>query len=168
MTSQINLSRLHTMIESGELPEFQGDRFADVSIVPRQPEAQPMGFYPEDYYLVTPHVDAVARFFIAIRDAFARNRGYGGFKDELFFRLAEAGNWYTAHNPDASAPELLRAILVEAYRFRAVIELEPAVLASAAAHIAIDNVSLLDRREPLSDERPRTPDEVREQLAALA
>jgi hypothetical protein len=29
-------------------------------------------------------------------------------------------------------------------------------------------VSLLDRPDPLSDGRPRTPDEVREQLAALA
>jgi hypothetical protein len=48
MTSQINLSKLHAMIESGELPEYQADRFADVSIVAQQPEAQPMGFYPED------------------------------------------------------------------------------------------------------------------------
>ena len=46
MTSQINLSKLHTMIESGELPEYQGDRFADVSIVSQQPEARPIGFYP--------------------------------------------------------------------------------------------------------------------------
>ncbi|MEI8058475.1 MAG: hypothetical protein WCI29_13860 [Actinomycetes bacterium] len=168
MKSRINLSKLEAIIESGELPEFASNRFADVSIVPVQPEPQPRGFYPEDYYLVTPHVDEVARFFIAIREAFARNRGYGGFKDELFLRLAEAGNWYTAHNPDASAGELLRAMLVEAYQFRAVIELEPAVLASAVAHMAIDNVSLLDRPDPLSDGRPRTPDEVREQLAALA
>ena len=164
MKSQINLSKLEAIIKDGSLPEFEGARFADVSIVPLQPVPQPASLYPEDYYLVTPHVEAVGRFFIAIRDAFARNHGYVGFKDELFFRMAEAGNWYIANNPDASADELLRAMLVEAYQFRDIVELEPAVFASVQATMAVDGVSLLDRPDPLSDVRPRTPKQVRAML----
>ena len=164
MGNRIDLSTMEAMIESGSLPEFEGARFADVSIVPVQPEPQPASFYPEDYYLVTPHVEAVGRFFTAIRDAFARNRGYVGFKDELFFRLAEAGNWYTAHNPDASADGLLRAMLVEAYQFRDIVELEPAVFASVQATMAVDGFSLLDRPDPLSDVRPQTAEQVRAML----
>ena len=164
MKSQINLSKLEAMIESGSLPEFEGARFADVSIVSVQPEPQPASLYPEDFYLVTLHVEAVGRFFIAIRDAFARNSGYVDFKDELFFRLAEAGNWYAAHNPNASAPELLRAMLVEAYQFRDIVELEPAVFASVQATMAVDGLSLLDRPYPLSDVRPQTADQVRAML----
>jgi hypothetical protein len=167
MGKRIDLSAMEAMIESGSLPEFEGVLFADVSIVPVQPEPQPASFYPEDYYLVTPHVEAVGRFFIAIRDAFAGNRGYVGFKDELFFRLAEAGNWYIAHNPDASADELLRAVLVEAYQFRDIVELEPAVFASVQATMAVDGLSLLDRPDPLSDMRPRTADQMRAMLDAF-
>ena len=164
MGNRIDLSTMEAMIESGSLPEFEGARFADASIVSVQPEPQPASFYPEDYYLVTPHVEAVGRFFIAMRDAFARNREYVGFKDELFFRLAEAGNWYTAHNPDASADELLRAMLVEAYQFRDIVELEPAVFASVQATMAADGLSLLDRPDPLSDVRPQTAEQVRAML----
>ena len=164
MSSRIELDHFQSVITSGPLQPIDGDRFADVSIVPVQPAPRPRGFYPEDYYLVTPHVEQVSSFFLEMRDSFAVNPGYYGFKDEFFLRLAEAANWYTAHNPQTSSEDLLLAILVEAYVLRDLLEDENSMLWSPDAHIAIDNMSLLERPDPLSDVRPRSADEVNARL----
>ena len=164
--THIELDHFQSVITSGPLQPLDDYRFADVSIVSVQPAPQPRSFYPEDYYLVTPHVEQVASFFLEMRDSFAVNPGYYGFKDELFLRMAEAANWYTAHNPQTSSEDLLLAILVEAYVLRDLLEDENSMLWSPDAHIAIDNMSLVERPDPLSDERPRSADDVRARLAA--
>lgn len=160
----IALHHLINVIETGDLPPVESHRFADVSILPEQPEPQPIGFYPEDDYLVTPHVDAVARFFICMREAFRVHRGYGVFREPLFSQLAEAANWYTAHNPDASAQELLRAILVEAYAFRDGLQFDPDALLSPSALIRAGDRTR-NHIDPFSLARPSTPDEVLAELA---
>ena len=91
-------------------------RFADVAIVPEQPEPQPGGFYPEDRYVVTDHTRQLAWLFSRLVEPFSRIDGYGMWKEELFGRLGNAANWYLAANPDATATQVCLAVMCEAYQ----------------------------------------------------
>lgn len=153
---------VHQVLEggpgSGELR-----RFADVSIVTSRPEPQRSGFYPEDRYLVTPHVAEVGWLFDELADAFREANGYGMWKEELFGRLGNAGTWYLAHQPNADSRDLCLAILCEAFDCADEVE---ATGGLQAFMVAAGNQIVDDERPPRNPPRPSTPKETTAYLLA--
>jgi hypothetical protein len=139
-------------------------RFADVAIVPEQPEPQPPGFYPEDRYVVTHHTRQLAWLFSRLVGPFGRIDGYGMWKEELFGRLGNSANWYLAANPDATASELCLAVMCEAYRIAD--EMAWSESGMHAPVVVFDNQVRDDARDPLDGSRPSTAAAVRSQLAS--
>lgn len=154
-------SLAETVIESGVGREPH-DRFADVALVRVQPLSEAPGFYPEDRYFVTQHVEEVAWLFVQIRDIFVQLDGYGFWKEELFGRLANAGNFYLARNPSADPDELCLALILEAFEiFEDFVEHGGTL---PAPLVTVDNVIADDRRDPLDGSRPAGQESVRTQL----
>lgn len=110
-----SLVRLSTEIVAGKFGRSSLWQGADVVIANKTPIVREDGFYPAPRYVETQHASELSWLFEQIRNLFVDIDDYGFLKEEIFGRLANTANRYLSKNALANAPELLLAIMHEAF-----------------------------------------------------
>ena len=88
---------------------------ADVVVANKPPIVNEDSFYPAPRYVVTAHASELSWLFEQVRNVFMEIDDYGFLKEEIFGRLGNTANRFLLKNSNAMAPELLLAVLHEAF-----------------------------------------------------
>jgi len=115
MNTFTKLVRLSTEIASGNYSNSDAWQGADVVITNKLPDTQKGGFYPAPRYVVTSYPSELSWLFEQIRNIFIDIDDYGFLKEEIFGRLGNTANRFLSKNQDASAHEILLAVMHEAF-----------------------------------------------------
>jgi hypothetical protein len=102
-------------VAAGQIGVAERWQGADVVITNARPAPTKNGFYPDPRFVITIHVIPLSWLFLQLRDLFNLVEGYGAWKEELFGRLGNMSERFLGKNLEASAQELLLAVLREAY-----------------------------------------------------
>ena len=115
MNAYTNLVQLSTKILNGQLERSNMWQGADVIITNRPPIVKGDGFYPAPRYVETLHASELSWLFEQVRNVFMEMDDYAFLKEEIFGRLGNTANRFLSKNSNASAPELLLAVMHEAF-----------------------------------------------------
>jgi hypothetical protein len=115
MNAYTNLVQLSTKILNGQLKRSSMWQGADVVITNKPPIVTEDGFYPAPRYVETLHASELSWLFEQVRNVFMEMDDYGFLKEEIFGRLGNTANRFLSKNSNANAPELLLAVMHEAF-----------------------------------------------------
>lgn len=115
MNAYTNLVQLSTKILNGQLERSSMWQGADVVITNKSPIVKEDGFYPAPRYVETLHASELSWLFEQVRNVFMEMDDYGFLKEEIFGRLGNTANRFLYKNSNANAPELLLAVMHEAF-----------------------------------------------------
>lgn len=115
MNAYTNLVQLSTKILNGQLERSSMWQGADVIITNKPPIVKGDGFYPAPRYVETLHASELSWLFEQVRNVFMEMDDYGFLKEEIFGRLGNTANRFLSKNSNANAPELLLAVMHEAF-----------------------------------------------------
>ena len=115
MNAHTNLVQLSTKILNGQLKRSSMWQGADVVITNKPPIVREDGFYPAPRYVETLHASELSWLFEQVRNVFMEMDDYGFLKEEIFGRLGNTANRFLSKNSNANAPELLLAVMHEAF-----------------------------------------------------
>ena len=115
MNAYTNLVQLSTKILNGQLERSSMWQGADVVITNKSPIVKEDGFYPAPRYVETLHASELSWLFEQVRNVFMEMDDYGFLKEEIFGRLGNTANRFLSKNSNANAPELLLAVMHEAF-----------------------------------------------------
>ena len=115
MNAYTNLVELSTKVLNGQLERSSMWQGANVIITSKPPIVRHDGFYPAPRYVVTLHASELSWLFEQLRNVFMEINDYGFFQEEIFGRLGNTANSLLSKNLNAEAPELLFAVMHEAF-----------------------------------------------------